>query len=1167
MLQGGLQAEKHHHNMKKINEITVIAGLILLTAIAGCGPSEEPGPPGPDSQAYRQAVSDFYVSLAASQTDEARFGFNKMNEVARAFPQEAAAWANLGVYAMRQGNFDLAGERLGQAREAAPGNADILYLSGMYESRRGNTEAAIDFYRQASNVDNQNLRMLFSLMNELEREDDRANAEEIREVLRRMMSLAPANQAVQYEAARLGAIDRDEVLLVRALDELETHTGTWPDDAREQLELLRQMADESSFSDFGFELVFLRNMIEETPQFQYDLLRIQFPPTEVGFLITRFLWLPEPVVQVAEPDLEMRFSAQQPEDIDRSSLLKSVTLLEELPPFTVHIADGELVIDADTRLGFPGRTDGPLSPRAIAEIDYNYNFRNDIALAGNLGFRLYRQEEDQSFTNVTADLGIPASLREQSYNGVWPADVDLDGDLDLILAPYGGTPLVLINQADGRFGTLNPFEGIENVADVLWADFDSDGAADAVFLTREGEVALYRNMRSGEFVREAGLPELDNVAAVASGDITANGYFEILAARTDGSVAKLAYNQRHDNWEKSVLIPAGADREGFIKNETTFFIADLDNNGSFDLVLSGFGNTQIWLSDTDGAFTLLETEPFGRVTSVYDVDGNERLDLIGSNREGQAFEWMNTGTKPYFAYSIRARASGLEGDQRINSFGIGGEMEIRSGLLYQKQVINSPILHFGLGEYEEAEMLRIIWPNGSVQAEFAELGMGSTIFNEQVLKGSCPWLFTNDGEQIQFITDALWRAPLGLRINALETAGVTQTLDRVRIPSGLLRETDGIYDVRITAELWETHFFDYVGLVAVDHPEDTEMFIDERFVFPAPDLSARLLSKPKPVAKVTDKHGNDLTQTLSQPDADYVAPFRKTSFQGLVHPHYIEIEIGDDAPWESPLWLVLQGWLRPTDSSINMALGQGRHQPPSGIHVEVSDGEGGWQTLHENYGVPAGKLKSILLDLTDAFPHTDDRRVRLHTTSEIYWDAVRWAEERSASEMIKTELTAGLMELRYRGFSEWSIADSTSPNLPDYSHISSSNQRWRDLIGYHTRFGDVTELLSEIDDRYVIMNAGDEMVFEFTSPGEPKDGMQRSFIFVSDGWVKDGDYNTEASKTVLPLPYHGQKDYDYNRRIRLHEDPVYLRFPEDWVNYHTRFITPESFRTALKFDE
>ena len=40
------------------------------------------------------------------------------------------------------------------------------------------------------------------------------------------------------------------------------------------------------------------------------------------------------------------------------------------------------------------------------------------------------------------------------------------------------------------------------------------------------------------------------------------------------------------------------------------------------------------------------------------------------------------------------------------------------------------------------------------------------------------------------------------------------------------------------------------------------------------------------------------------------------------------------------------------------------------------------------------------------------------------------------------------------------------------SRSAGTTPRWADLEGYHTRFGDVRPLLSRVDDRYVIMNAG-----------------------------------------------------------------------------------------------
>lgn len=192
--------------------------------------------------------------------------------------------------------------------------------------------------------------------------------------------------------------------------------------------------------------------------------------------------------------------------------------------------------------------------------------------------------------------------------------------------------------------------------------------------------------------------------------------------------------------------------------------------------------------------------------------------------------------------------------------------------------------------------------------------------------------------------------------------------------------------------------------------------------------------------------------------------------------------------------------------------------------------------------------------------------VRLTTTSEIYWDGIFQAEKVSSEKIVEQNLNPVLKELRYRGFSEWNRADQRSPKLPTYSEIASTAQRWRDLEGFHTRFGDVTELLGEIDDRYVIMNAGDELILHFDKLPDPIEGYTRSFIFESDGWVKDGDYNTEASATVLPLPYHGQADYEYLSTGNLFDDPVFKRHRMDWVKYHTRYITPHDFRTALIFD-
>src|SRR5271165_1972507 len=83
-----------------------------------------------------------------------------------------------------------------------------------------------------------------------------------------------------------------------------------------------------------------------------------------------------------------------------------------------------------------------------------------------------------------------------------------------------------------------------------------------------------------------------------------------------------------------------------------------------------------------------------------------------------------------------------------------------------------------------------------------------------------------------------------------------------------------------------------------------------------------------------------------------------------------------------------------------------------------------------------------------------------------------------------------------------------------------------------------------------------------TQPSEihtkSRPGWQRDFVWISDGWVKDGNLNTRFGKTVLPLPYHDMDGYD-RPPGRLEDDPVYRRFSGDWETYHTRYVTPALF--------
>jgi hypothetical protein len=269
------------------------------------------------------------------------------------------------------------------------------------------------------------------------------------------------------------------------------------------------------------------------------------------------------------------------------------------------------------------------------------------------------------------------------------------------------------------------------------------------------------------------------------------------------------------------------------------------------------------------------------------------------------------------------------------------------------------------------------------------------------------------------------------------------------------------------------------------------------------------------------------------------------------------------------VWLVAHGWVYPTDSSINVALGQGQHPRPRGVAVEAQDADGRWILLHPDLGFPAGKSKTILIDLSQAARAgvPGARRLRLRTNLEVYWDRLAVADARDAAVAKSSRLQPATADLRYRGFSKTSFEHRDRPEIPAYDELAGVGQRWRDLIGYYTRFGDVRELLDGVDDRYVIMNAGDELRLRFPAPPPPPAGWTRDFVLIGDGWEKDGDYNTEHSQTVLPLPSHDRPAYGgAGASLQLERDPVYQRHANDWERYHTRFVTPREFLRGLRFE-
>jgi tetratricopeptide (TPR) repeat protein len=139
--------------------------LLLVAALGGCRPANNL--PTRSSPQYNELVRTFYIGLAALQVGHDVQADAKLAQFTQLAPAEPAGWANWGLLALRQRNYDTAAERLHKARDAAPDNSDIFYLLGLLESSRGNTPEAINNLRKSVELDPKNLMPLINLRRKL----------------------------------------------------------------------------------------------------------------------------------------------------------------------------------------------------------------------------------------------------------------------------------------------------------------------------------------------------------------------------------------------------------------------------------------------------------------------------------------------------------------------------------------------------------------------------------------------------------------------------------------------------------------------------------------------------------------------------------------------------------------------------------------------------------------------------------------------------------------------------------------------------------------------------------------------------------------------------------------------------------------------------------------
>lgn len=772
------------------------------------------------------------------------------------------------------------------------------------------------------------------------------------------------------------------------------------------------------------------------------------------------------------------------------------------------------------------------------------------------GLSLLRFATNGAFTDVTAFSGLRQAKAAGRAGAL--ADLDFTGKLGLLLADPDGRLRSFTNLGTGVFRERRPPVGapdplaVTAVTQITVDDLNSDDLPD-VLLTRSNlPPYLLLNLRGGGLSATNQPAEWPVARGLATGDFN-NDLRVDVALATVGAV-----ELRFGGLKEPRRLAARGNQIERVR------ALDYDNDGWLDVVAWGTDGFHVWRNRGSIGFENT-TEALGLAPfqsrhildlAAADFDGDCDLDWI-VDVAGEGLKFLrNEGGSVNGLLKLRLLGN------RSNASALGVKIELAAGGWHTIRTVQQLPVEIGVGKRSQLDLVSTRWFDTRLDTTEVkpECQQPLTIFELVMPTGSCPYLYAWNGSQHRFITDLLGAAPVGLPV----APGRFIEAD----PDELVRlggeqdfaPRDGHYELQLTEELREILYLDTARLVVVDHPPGTEIIPTGKLVpgrpFPKAgllQLGGRLPLKSASVSALGSKEMQDATSALSETDGTRVSPLRlrPPQYRGLAEPFTVTLDFGA-LPTDRPLVLALTGWLRFGGGMANIAAG---HNPDFPFPFPVLEAEtpAGWRPVEVTVGAPAGKTKSILVDLTGRLP-ADTRRLRLSQAFEIHWDRLALFTE--AKPVSGGALNPTASDLHWRGYSEFENRPWTDPLTPDYSQVKPKPPWQITPSGWATRYGPVDELLASADNGLVVVAGGDELTLKFAAAQVPPrpDGMERDFFLFTTGWDKDADYHVAHGTTIEPLPWRDMDDQRHGQEVR----PA---FPSDSLHerYNTRWVGEKTF--------
>jgi len=486
----------------------------------------------------------------------------------------------------------------------------------------------------------------------------------------------------------------------------------------------------------------------------------------------------------------------------------------------------------------------------------SFGVPGDMTLGQN---RLYRNNGDNSFTEVAAFAGVDAPSSMNNCYGAAFGDYNEDGALDLFVSAYsfGGTGNTLYqNNGDGTFTDVTSAAGMDPLRTSRgfvpnFVDMDQDGWQDMLLIADTGTSKYYRNQGDGTFSNEsAWMPDLSspNGMGQATGDFDNDGDLDFYVSDIYYPISGIGGNRLFENDGSNQYWRSIAGNAGVRETMWAWGVVatDMDNDGWLDLAstngwFSSWENrpSHLFHNQKDGTFAEVSAScgmvhtgqgrSFVRLDA--DRDGDEDLIIFASNGPMTYFENETNNGNHWLRISFDTRAR-----PDLAPHGYGTQVRIRDPRRSAYRQLDSQVsflgqseltMHLGLNDREVVPELEVEWADGTIRT-FYDIPADQHL----VITASEP-LLTSSAAQVQ--------SPFSVQINGMASWATGYLVNSSAGPG----PTSTIYGELSVSEPWTVMPFQADAMGCFEDKVNIPIWMAGRTLYmQAVDLTSNSLTNP-----------------------------------------------------------------------------------------------------------------------------------------------------------------------------------------------------------------------------------------------------------------------------------------------------------------------------------